>query len=132
MAEGGASSDRAECPAPGALPSPALQTAALQRCGALELRLGVHSTAVGAATGALAGVATAVKAIEADGLLAAHNTSVVAVYRPLNYSRPYAVRAALELAQGDRVAAVIGGGSSSRYVRPVCRVRRADSLTHAY
>ena len=116
MAEGGASSDRAECPAPGALPSPALQTAALQRCGALELRLGVHSTAVGAATGVLAGVATAVRAIEADGLLAAHNTSVVAVYRPLNYSRPYAVRAALELAQGDRVAAVIGGGSSSRTI----------------
>ena len=98
-------------------------TAALMQCepGELELRLGFHSTAeAGFDSGALQGVAVAVRAINDGGLLAGWgapaNATIRPFYKAVGYDRPYAIEAALELTQEARVNAVIGGGSSSRSI----------------
>ena len=98
-------------------------TAALMQCeaGDLELRLGFHSTAeAGFDSGALQGVAVAVRAINDGGLLAGWGAPADATVRPfykaVGYDKPYAIEAALELTQEARVNAVIGGGSSSRSI----------------
>ncbi|QDZ22581.1 guanylate cyclase [Chloropicon primus] len=98
---------------------PAEMTEALEACeaGFRVLRLGFHSSAeAGFDSGAMQGVATAIRSIAEEGLLDPWNTTIEAVYKAVGYDDPYAVEAALELVMENRVNAVIGGGSSGRSV----------------